>query len=120
MLLSIAKGGSEGTSPFSNAIVVVPCLPMHWAYDGDEPTQAKPLWFDCLIGADTLTLQNASAHVSAPYKYGGSVGGCPCNGREPAAQKVLGAVKGRKGQWPADIGKCVSKSSSARSPSYLP
>lgn len=89
MLLSIANGGSEGTSRFSNAIVASPYLPMQWAYDGDEPTRAYEKFaaevgctdenghgdrnhsiFDCLVAADTLTLQNASAHVSAGYKYG--------------------------------------------------
>lgn len=66
-----------------------PYLPQQWDYDGSEPTQAynnfaaatgcvdaqghsynnRPI-LDCLTLADTIVLQNASAHVSGGYKYG--------------------------------------------------
>lgn len=66
-----------------------PYLPQQWDYDGNEPTQAyfnfaaaagcveaqghsydNTSILDCLTLADTIVLQNASAHVSGGYKYG--------------------------------------------------
>lgn len=89
MLLAMANGGNEGTSRFSNAITASPYLPMQWDYDGEEPTRVYDQFaaevgcaddhnhgyrnisvFDCLVAADTITLQNASAQVSGRYKYG--------------------------------------------------
>lgn len=89
MLLSIANGGSEGVSLFSNAIAASPYLPMQWDHDGDEPTHAydrlaaevgcvdeagldqrNQSTYDCLVATDTVSLQNASAYVTGRYKYG--------------------------------------------------
>ncbi|KAF4630341.1 hypothetical protein G7Y89_g7806 [Cudoniella acicularis] len=88
MLQAMAYGGAEGTKYFNNAIVASPYLPMQWNYDGIEPTQSYYLFaqaagclnqgantvnstiFACLQAKDTITLQNASAHVSAGGKYG--------------------------------------------------
>lgn len=66
-----------------------PYLPQQWNYDGTEPEQAYHNFavaagcvdaqghsynnqsiLDCLTLADTIVLQNASAHVSGGYKYG--------------------------------------------------
>lgn len=88
MLQAMAYGGTEGTKFFSNAIVASPYLPMQWDYDDFMPTQSYYLFaqaagclnqgldtvnstiFECLQGQDTITLQNASAHISAGGKYG--------------------------------------------------
>ncbi|KAF3763722.1 alpha/beta-hydrolase [Cryphonectria parasitica EP155] len=85
MLLAMTNGGGEGTSLFSNAITASPYLPTQWDYNGLEPTQAYKRFaagagcadslknhsaLDCLVAADTITLQNTSAHVSGGYKYG--------------------------------------------------
>lgn len=89
MLLALASGGTEGTSKFQNAITASPYLPMQWDHDGDEPTRAYDRFaeeagcadeqghgyqeqsvFGCLSAADTIVLQNASAHASGGYKYG--------------------------------------------------
>jgi carboxylesterase type B len=85
MLLCMANSGSEGTSLFTNAIAASPYLPTQWRYDGLAPTQAYDKFaaeagcedingtmsvFSCLVEADTVTLQNASAIVSGGYKYG--------------------------------------------------
>lgn len=83
MLLTMANGGSEGTSLFSSAIVASPYLPMQWDSAGHEPTQAYNRFatevgcadkkgrgllnhpvFDCLLMKESSTLQNASAYVS--------------------------------------------------------
>lgn len=66
-----------------------PYIPQQWDYDGIEPTKAYRNFaiaagcidaqgysydnrsiLNCLTFADTLVLQNASAHVSGGYKYG--------------------------------------------------
>lgn len=84
MLMAIANGGGGGTSLFTNAIVASPDLPRQWDYAGHGPTQAYNRFaaevgcagdighgllnhsvFECLLTADSLTLQNASAYVSA-------------------------------------------------------
>ncbi|PSR85517.1 Alpha/Beta hydrolase protein [Coniella lustricola] len=85
MLLGMTNNGSEGTSLFTNSIAASPYLPTQWRYDGLAPTQAYDNFatevgctddsqnssiFACLVGADTLTLQNASAIISGSYKYG--------------------------------------------------
>ncbi|KUI62235.1 Cholinesterase [Cytospora mali] len=83
MLMTMANGGGEGTSLFTNAIVASPYLPMQWNYDGLEPTQAyyrlakevgctdeegrsfpDQAVFGCLLTMDSSTLQNASAYIS--------------------------------------------------------
>ena len=88
MLQAMAYGGSQGTQFFKNAIVASPYLPMQWDYDGIAPTQSYYLFaqatgclnqaantvtstvFECLQNADTITLQNASAYISANGKFG--------------------------------------------------
>jgi carboxylesterase type B len=91
MLQAIANGGTLGTSLFSNAIVASPYLPMQWDYNGIAPSQSyyqfaqaagclglgtgsgvgvNKTVFSCLQEADTITLQNASAHVEGGGKYG--------------------------------------------------
>ncbi|KAJ4387971.1 hypothetical protein N0V93_008574 [Gnomoniopsis smithogilvyi] len=89
MLLTMANGGTEGTSLFTKAITASPYLPQQWDFDGAEPTQAYNQFaaqagcvdalghgfnnqsvLDCLTLMDTTVLQNASAHVSGGYKYG--------------------------------------------------
>ncbi|KAK6595702.1 carboxylesterase family protein, partial [Botrytis cinerea] len=83
MLQSMAFGGSLGTSLFNNGIVASPYLPMQYNYDGLLPEESYGKFveavgcgtgngsaFDCLISADTITLQNASAYVSAGVDYG--------------------------------------------------
>lgn len=83
MLMSMANGGGEGVSLFNNAIVASPYLPMQWDHDGFEPTKSYYRFatavgcadeegrsflnqsvFECLGTMDSLTLQNASTHVS--------------------------------------------------------
>ncbi|KAF7888949.1 hypothetical protein EAF00_009249 [Botryotinia globosa] len=83
MLQSMAFGGSLGTSLFNNGIVASPYLPMQYDYDGLLPEESYGKFveavgcgkgngsaFDCLIGADTIALQNASAYISASVDYG--------------------------------------------------
>lgn len=88
MLQTMAYGGKQGTELFTNAIVASPFLPTQWDYDDFFPTQSYYLFaqaagcfnqalntvnstiFECLQGADTITLQKASAYVSAGGKYG--------------------------------------------------
>ncbi|KUJ13183.1 carboxylesterase family protein-like protein [Mollisia scopiformis] len=88
MLQAMAYGGKQGTELFSNAIVASPYLPTQWGYDDFVPTQSYYLFaqaagcfdqmlntvnstiFECLQRKDTVTLQNASAYISADGKYG--------------------------------------------------
>ncbi|KAF7929047.1 hypothetical protein BELL_0312g00060 [Botrytis elliptica] len=83
MLQSMAFGGSLGTSLFNNGIAASPFLPMQYDYDGLVPEESYKKFveavgcgtgngsaFDCLVGADTIALQNASAYVSASGSYG--------------------------------------------------
>lgn len=89
MLLGIAYGGKDGTSLFTNAITASPYLPTQHEYNGSEPTWAYNQFaaasgcddesrgesyssvLECLMAADTMTLQNASDRVSGRrYKYG--------------------------------------------------
>lgn len=84
MLLTMANGGDDGNSLFNNAIVASPYLPTQWDFNGSEPTQAyhrlatevgcagergrrllNQSTFECLVGVDSFTMQNASAHVSS-------------------------------------------------------
>jgi carboxylesterase type B len=88
MLQTMAFGGTQGTELFTNAIVASPYLPTQWQYNDFAPSQAYYLFaqtagcfnqgastvnetiFECLQGKDTISLQNASAYVSAGGKYG--------------------------------------------------
>lgn len=90
MLLTMANGGEEGTSRFTNAIAASPYLPEQWELDGIEPTQVyerlarevgcdagndipadqNQPFFDCLVASESLALQNASFRVSGTFKYG--------------------------------------------------
>lgn len=83
MLQTIAYGGTLGTSLFRNGIVASPYLPMQYDYDGLKPEESYGKFadavgcskvngsvFDCLVGIDTIALQNASAYVSANGDYG--------------------------------------------------
>ena len=84
MLMAIAHGGGDGVSLFNNGIAASPYLPTQWGYAGSEPTKAYHRFatevgcgddkghgslnqsiFECLLTVDSLTLQNASAYVSA-------------------------------------------------------
>ena len=89
MLQSMAFGGYLGESLFSNVIAASPYLPMQYGYADFVPSQsyyafaqqvgcfddlaqnnASNSIFQCLVGKDTMTLQNASAFISASGKYG--------------------------------------------------
>lgn len=88
MLLTMAYGGNEGTSFFSNAIVASPYLPTQWKYDDDLPVETynrfahevgclddpSGAWglfvFECLKNKDSFTLQNASAYIGGNTKVG--------------------------------------------------
>ncbi|ESZ91220.1 hypothetical protein SBOR_8394 [Sclerotinia borealis F-4128] len=83
MLQIMAYGGTLGTTLFSNGIVASPYLPMQYDYDGLKPEgsyggiteavgcgKSNGSAFDCLVATDTLTLQNASAYISANGNYG--------------------------------------------------
>ncbi|KAI1336476.1 carboxylesterase [Xylariaceae sp. FL0016] len=84
MMLAMANGGSEKQANFTGAIADSPYLPTQWDYDGDWPTRyyhafadevgcsstSNQTTFDCLVSADTVALQNASAWVSASALYG--------------------------------------------------
>lgn len=83
MLQTMAFGGSLGTSLFNNIIVASPYLPTQYDYDGLMPEKIYGEFasavgcgsgngsaFDCLVGMDTLVLQNASSYVSGSVNYG--------------------------------------------------
>ncbi|KAI0007423.1 alpha/beta-hydrolase [Xylariaceae sp. FL0662B] len=87
MLLAMANGGADGDSLFNGIIASSPYLPTQWNHDGTQPTEsynrfaervgcladdvaANGSTFDCLLSADTVALQNASAEVSAAGHYG--------------------------------------------------
>ncbi|KAF7897736.1 uncharacterized protein EAF01_008702 [Botrytis porri] len=83
MLQSMAFGGSLGTSLFNNVIVASPFFPMQYNYDGLLPEESYGKFVeavgcgtgnrstsDCLVGADTIALQNASAYISGSVDYG--------------------------------------------------
>ncbi|MCJ1373276.1 hypothetical protein MMC20_004504 [Loxospora ochrophaea] len=89
MLQAMAYNGSIGASLFNNVIAASPYLPMQYGYADWEPSQAYYAFaqvagcfddraqggssesiFQCLVGTDTETLQNASAFVSASGRFG--------------------------------------------------
>ncbi|KAI9881282.1 MAG: hypothetical protein M1830_005568 [Pleopsidium flavum] len=89
MLQTMAFGGYLGDSLFSNAIAASPYLPMQYGYADFVPSQsyyafaqaagcfddrafgnASTTIFQCLVGKDTMILQNASSFVSASGTYG--------------------------------------------------
>ncbi|KAL6253332.1 hypothetical protein RBB50_001055 [Rhinocladiella similis] len=89
MLQGMAYGGSLGQSLFRNSIAPSPYLPMQYGYKDWQPSQAYYAFatmvgcaptlpfgahpntiFQCLVGKDTETLQNASATLSETGKYG--------------------------------------------------
>ena len=89
MLQAMAFGGNLGESLFSNIIAASPYLPMQYGYADFVPSQSYYAFaqavgcfddlaqnnvsnsiFQCLVSKDTVTLQNASAYVSASGKYG--------------------------------------------------
>ncbi|PQE09501.1 Carboxylesterase type B protein [Rutstroemia sp. NJR-2017a BVV2] len=84
MLMAMAYNGTVGTNLWNNAIVASPYLPMQYDYDGLMPEEGWRKFvgavgcggkgngsvFECLVGKDTVTLQNASAYVSASGEYG--------------------------------------------------
>ncbi|KAL8898315.1 MAG: hypothetical protein Q9207_006774 [Kuettlingeria erythrocarpa] len=89
MLQAMAFGGNLGDSLFSNAIAASPYLPQQYGYADFVPSQSYYAFaaavgclnglpqgnvsnsiFNCLIGKDTDTLQNASAYISGSSRYG--------------------------------------------------
>lgn len=90
MLQDMAYGGSLGTQLFRNSISASPYLPMQYGYKDWVPSQSyyafasaagcdvtKPYLrngsspiFECLVGADSDKLINASATVSQEGSYG--------------------------------------------------
>lgn len=87
MMLAMANDGRDGTSLFNNIIAASPYLPTQWAYNDFTPSQAyyqlaetvgclsgsviaNGTIFSCLQAADTIALQNASAHIEGGGKYG--------------------------------------------------
>ncbi|KAL8792233.1 MAG: hypothetical protein Q9195_005189 [Heterodermia aff. obscurata] len=86
MLQVLAFGGNLGTSLFHQGIAASPYLPQQWNYGDFVPSQsyysfaeavgcfpahsnASASIFQCLVGKDTNTLQNASALVSGSGRY---------------------------------------------------
>ncbi|PQE13843.1 Carboxylesterase type B protein [Rutstroemia sp. NJR-2017a BBW] len=85
MLMTMAYNGTVGAKLWNNAIVASPYLPMQYDYDGLMPEEGWRRFvgavgcgeengngsaFECLVGKDTVTLQNASAYISATGEYG--------------------------------------------------
>ncbi|KAI5860855.1 alpha/beta-hydrolase [Durotheca rogersii] len=87
MLLGLANGGADGTSLFKGLIASSPYLPTQWDYNGTRPTEyyrrfadragclpdqptANQSVFECLVSADTETLQSASDYVSTTGQHG--------------------------------------------------
>lgn len=89
MLQDMAFGGTQGSSLFTNTIAASPYLPMQHGYKDWKPSQAYYAFaieagcppttaygsnpttvFECLIGKDTLVLQNATFNISASGLYG--------------------------------------------------
>ncbi|KAI1079752.1 alpha/beta-hydrolase [Whalleya microplaca] len=88
MLLSMANGGNDGDALFKGIIASSPYLPTQWNFDGAQPSDSYNRFaervgcladdvvasnssvFDCLVSADTVVLQNASAEVTASGIYG--------------------------------------------------
>ncbi|KAI9709395.1 MAG: hypothetical protein M1828_002516 [Chrysothrix sp. TS-e1954] len=90
MLQDMAFGGTQGDTLFQQGIAASPYLPMQYGYSDWIPTQSyfafaqkvgcfngvpygnqsSSTIFECLVGKDTLVLQQASAIVSATGLYG--------------------------------------------------
>lgn len=89
MLQDMAYGGTLGESLFVNTIAASPYLPMQYGYSDWVPSQSYYAFanmvgcfpntaygsssgtiFDCLVAANTTTLQEASANVSASGTFG--------------------------------------------------
>lgn len=89
MLQTMAFGGTLGDSLFANAIPASPYLPQQFGYADFVPSQSYYAFaaavgcfngfpqgnisnsiFQCLVGKDTDTLQNASASVSGSSRFG--------------------------------------------------
>jgi carboxylesterase type B len=85
MLMAMAYNGTVGTKLWNNAIVASPYLPMQYDYDGLMPEEGWRRFvgavgcgeekgygseLECLVAQDTVTLQNASAYISATGEYG--------------------------------------------------
>ncbi|MCJ1457356.1 hypothetical protein MMC28_007724 [Mycoblastus sanguinarius] len=91
MLQSMAFGGYLGDSLFNNVIAASPYLPQQFGYADFVPSQSYYAFasaagcfgppalpqgnisisiFQCLVGKDTETLQNASATISGSSRYG--------------------------------------------------
>ena len=87
MLQSMAYGGNLSDSLFNNVIAASPYLPQQYGFSDSMPTQSykkfasavgclepkngtRSSTFDCLVSKDTVTLQNASAVVSASGLFG--------------------------------------------------
>ncbi|KAL6720083.1 hypothetical protein ACLMJK_002004 [Lecanora helva] len=91
MLQSMAFGGYLGDSLFSNVIAASPYLPQQFKYSDFVPSQSYYAFasavgcfgppalpqgnisasiFQCLVGKDTETLQNASATISGSSRFG--------------------------------------------------
>ncbi|KAI0018641.1 carboxylesterase [Xylariomycetidae sp. FL0641] len=121
MLLAMAYGG-EDEHLFDNVIASSPYLPTQWDFDGEWPekyyrqfvaqagcansstssSSSSSSAFDCLVAADTATLQIASDHVSTTGALYGQWAFIPVtDGRVirslPSAQlHRRGAVNGRR------------------------
>lgn len=119
MLLTMANGGEEGTSHFTNAITASPYLPEQWEFDGLEPTQVFERFAEvvgcspdrnsscaaqtqsvlhCLRQSDSVALRNASFYMSGTVKYGQwaflSVTDHDFIRERPSAQLATGRVNG--------------------------
>ncbi|KAI9759113.1 MAG: hypothetical protein M4579_002560 [Chaenotheca gracillima] len=84
LLQAMAYGGYLGDSLFQNVIAASPYLPMQYGYADYVPSQSyyrllsevgcldsvNTTSFECLVGKDTATLQNASQVVSTRGKFG--------------------------------------------------
>lgn len=91
MLQTMAFGGTLGESLFRNAIAASPFLPQQYGYKDFVPSQSYYAFasaagcfgppalpqnnmsssvFECLVGSDTTTLQNASATISGSGRFG--------------------------------------------------
>ncbi|KAL7623533.1 hypothetical protein AAE478_007216 [Parahypoxylon ruwenzoriense] len=87
MLLGMANGGADNTSLFKGLIAASPYLPTQWEYNGTRPSEYYSRFadrvgclinettsdrsiFECLVAADTNTLQNASDYVSTSGLHG--------------------------------------------------
>ena len=91
MLQAMAFGGTLGDSLFRNALAASPFLQQQYAYNDVVPSQSYHAFasaagclgpsgfsqnntsdaiFWCLVNKDTITLQSASATVSASSRYG--------------------------------------------------